>query len=542
MVAARLALFVACLSLVFSPAALADSSTTLALTSFGGLTVDYADGYVFVSGGSGSSSVVVLDAIDGTVVTTISGLSGPSGMALDEGSSTLYVAQEDGSSLAVIDAANTVSTGSIALSPTASPRQVAIAGGRVWFSHDCTGPGAKVASILADGTDLNTYPVSNFVVKCPVFAVSPTDSNTLVMGDTGVSPTTIQAWDVSGDPALLSGAWNAGSTNFLEDLTVSVDGASVLTAAAWPYASQSLALDDYAVEASYATTTASNSVALSADGEYVAAGRAGTSGPDVYVYNTSTGSLVRTYELGATKTLKPRGLAFSDDASKLYAVAGDAASGKIVVHVLGSPTTATLAPTSVSLNASASKLQYKRSVHLTAHVNGATTGSIAIYATPFGETRQLVGTGTVDGSGKFTASWVMKQKTTFTAEYEGDDSHAISTSAGRVVSVYAVATMRMTNYYGKSGKYRLYRSGHYPTGIGSVVPNHRNLPLKFVAEGYFGGKWRVVARRTLYIGATGSIGVYLKSKTRGMYRLHCIFAGDSDHLADTSPWSHFRIT
>jgi DNA-binding beta-propeller fold protein YncE len=536
---AGLGVVLAAATLVTAPGARADTSTQLSLTSFGALVVDDVDGYVFVSGGAGSSALEILD-IDGNLVTTI-GLSGPSGMAFDPASSTLYVAEAGASTLAIIDAATPQKTGSISVAPTAAPRQLALAGGRLWFSHDCAGPGLKVASIRTDGGDIRTYPGSNFPSFCAVFAVS-TDGNTLVVGDTDVSPTTIHAYDVSTDPpTLLSGAWNAGNTNFLEQLVVSTDGASVFSAAAWPHGAQRLSLSDYAVEASYATPNAANSLALTTDGAYLAVGRGGTSGADVFVYRTETGAFLRTFELGSKETLQPRGLAFSADASKLFAATRDAASGKIVLRALGAPTV-TPAPTSVSLAASASKLKYNRTVRLTAHVTGATTGSVSIYATPHGEARQFVATGPVDASGNFSASWVMKQKTTFRAEYEGDAEHAVSVSAGRVVSVYAIATVRMTNYYGISGKYRLYRSGRYPTAVGTVVPNHQNLTLEFVAQRYSDGAWRTIARRTLYIDATGSIAVYLRATTRANYRMRSVFAGDTDHLGDQSPWAYFRIT
>jgi DNA-binding beta-propeller fold protein YncE len=537
---AWLVLLVLVPSLLAPATAFGGNSTTLPLTSYGGLSLAEADGHVFVSGGNGSSTIAVLDT-DGNLVSTITGLSAPSGMAYDASSSTLYVAQRDASSIAVIDAATATKSGSLSISPLSAPRQLALAGGRLWFSHDCPSGAPQVgtvASIAADGSDLDTGAIA--MTNCLTFAVSPS-GETLVIGDTEVGPTTIRAYDISTDPpTLLAGAWNAGGSSFLEQMAVEADGAAVLTAGAWPHAVQSLSLTDLSVAASYATISGPNSVALSADGNFLAAGRAGPSGVDVFVYETGSGSLVRTYELGARQTLQPRGLAFSADAGELYAVTRHAKTGQLILRVLGAPTSAP-ATTSTTL-AAPTPVTYNRTIRVKAHVNGATSGTVAIYATPYGSARELVAVGRVDDAGNFSVLFRMKTKTTFVAEYEGDDAHAVSKSSGRVVRVLAIATLRMTHYYGRSGQWRLYHAGTYPRATGSVIPSHPGVYLTFVAQRYAFGAWRRVAKRTLFIGPSGAINVYLKTKIRASYRMRTTFGGDVDHLGDTSPWAYFRIT
>jgi hypothetical protein len=53
-----------------------------------------------------------------------------------------------------------------------------------------------------------------------------------------------------------------------------------------------------------------------------------------------------------------------------------------------------------------------------------------------------------------TAAFKATAKTTFTARYEGTDVYAPSRSGGRIVAVYAVATVVMANYYGIPGERR----------------------------------------------------------------------------------------
>jgi hypothetical protein len=208
--------------------------------------------------------------------------------------------------------------------------------------------------------------------------------------------------------------------------------------------------------------------------------------------------------------------------------------------VFESPT-AVLRATSTSLAVSATKAKYNATVKLTAHLTGTKTGTMSIYATPYGGAKTLVRAGAVNRYGNLTASFTMKQKTTFTAEYSGSATHAASKSGGKVVAVYALATVKMINYYGTSGKYRLYRAGTYPDALGAVKPNHAGHNLKFVAQTYWNGAWRGVASDTFPIEFDGTVLAYLISTTRGTYRMRTVFAGDADHLGDTSPWAYFQI-
>jgi hypothetical protein len=53
-----------------------------------------------------------------------------------------------------------------------------------------------------------------------------------------------------------------------------------------------------------------------------------------------------------------------------------------------------------------------------------------------------------------TAAFKATAKTTFTSRYEGTDVYAPSRSGGKIVAVYAVATVVMANYYGIPGERR----------------------------------------------------------------------------------------
>jgi DNA-binding beta-propeller fold protein YncE len=108
--------------LLWAPAAAADSLTHLSI-GYSDMVVDEANEQVFVSGGPGSASIVVLDL-------------------------------EDGDAISKIDTATLTESGRLAVAPKSEPHAVALAGGRVWFGHDCGDPESGMSSMATDGSDL----------------------------------------------------------------------------------------------------------------------------------------------------------------------------------------------------------------------------------------------------------------------------------------------------------------------------------------------------------------------------------------------------
>jgi hypothetical protein len=515
----------------------AHGATRLALGNFGDMVVDPAHSHVFVSSRDGGTSVVVLD-YDGNVVDTISGLSHPWGMALDEGTSTLYVAESGGSTIATVDTSTLEVTDHLSVAPWTSPRWLALAGGRLWFAHDCiTSSDAGMASIALDGSDLQTPDGADLPYYCPTFAPSPTDPDVMAVVDKGVSPSTIYVYDVStATPSLIVKKTNAPIG---PDLVISPDGSELLGMASTGVGA--LRLSDLALLRTYPSNGRANAAAITADGGFVAAGRGTTTDdPDVFVYNASTLAEARRFTLGVTaNNLLDGALAFSPDKSRLFAVTTDG-DGHIDFRAIQSPTVVQK-KTSTSISLSATKIQYNHAVTVKAHVNGTKKGTVSIYAKPYAGTKTLVKTGSLNSDGNFSASYKATKKTTFTAEYNGTDVFAPSKSGGKAVAVHAIAKVVMANYYDIKGGYKLYHRGAYPETIGDLIPAHSGSTLKFVVQRYAFGKWRQVASDT-FPADGGSVWAQFVSKTRGTYRIHTVFGGDAQNLADTSPWAYFKIT
>jgi hypothetical protein len=522
------------LGAAFSPAALA-GTTQLPFTALGEVVVDPTNAHVFVSGGATASSVVVLD-YDGNLVATLTGQQGATGMALDESTGTLYVALRNASAISKIDTTALTETSRFATTGMSAPARVALAGGRLWFSYGCNNSGG-VGSAALDGTDLQTELGS--ASSCNRFATSPADADALAASDVGGS--SVSVYDVSsGSPVLSSSSFSPGGAANIKHLVFAPDGADLLIASGSPYAVQSFSVADFTLSGSYATGPYPVAAAISADGAYVAGGADAYYNADVFTFDESTGDEIRRWNFGEGYVLLDGGLAFSPDASRLFAITDNPATGKIDFRVLGAPTVPA-APTTLTLTASRTTVTYGRSARLTAHLIGA-GGLVSFYGTPYAGGKTLLGTVAVDGSGIASLTVRPTRKTWYTAEYAGDDTHAGSSSAEVIVRVQARTSVVLSGHYARSGRYKLYHLGRNPRARGTVAPKHVGSALKFVAQRYRSGGWGTVATATLTIQSDGSAYGVLRNTRLGRYRIRTIFGGDSDHLGSKSSWAYLRIT
>jgi hypothetical protein len=511
--------------------ALAGTATPLALTSFGELAVDDAHEHVFVSSGPFGSSIVVLD-FDGNVVTTITGQQGARGMALDAASGILYVALENASAISRIDTTTLTEVSRFATTGMSGPRSLALAGGRLWFDYNCGGPGG-IGSAALDGSSIE----AEGGIECATLATTPGDPDLLAAAV--VRRSAVRLYDASSGALVGAGSTDApASATDVRDLALSADAGKLLVASADLTGVKSLLVADLSPVGSFASGSPL-AVAASADGGFLAAGAEAASANDIFIYQ-SNGTLVRSWDVGGSNNLlSDRGLAFSADGSRLFAVTHTPA-GNLTFRTTASPTVAPTA-TSVTLSASAAKVVYGRSVTLSAHLSGS-TGSLSFYATPLGSPKTLVGTVAVDGSGNASLSVSPSAKTTYTAQFAGSDAAAPSTSPGRTVAVQAKTTVALRRFYGTSGKYKLYRYPRDPYVLGTVAPNHYGKSIKFVAQRYSRGAWRTETSRMVAITPDGTAYAFLRNTVRGTYRVRVIFGGDADHLASSSPWAYLRIT
>ena len=635
---ARLSVCVALASAIaaFSPggAWAAEASTPLNdVGLFTTILVDDANGRVFVSG---TDRTAVLD-FDGNRIGTLP--AGGDGLVLDPDSPTLHVAIGGARSVSSFNRLSLDFLTSFVVFP-AVPLDIVLSHGRFWFADGCGLAEVGLASVERDGSELRRYAGDDFPRGCGRLVGMPGSPDQLLMADTHFSPPPLFRYEIVDDVPILrarnSEAGPPGSR--LAALAVTPDGTKLITAGS-PTSLQSFDATDLSPAGpTYAMEGWSTAVAVSADGSLVAGGRdAPSSSRDVLVFARQSAALGRTYDLGEHMYVAPRGLAFSGDRSRLFAVGtgaagltffvlpnpglratslslssspdpvpiggtvtisgrlsdlnGSGAGGRLIEILSKAPngalefrantttdsdghftypdplplveaggtyvyearfsgdatfTASTQSreiqvakrTTTLALQSSHRRTPYDRSVTLRARLTGPASGVVSIFARPHGQARTLVKRGSVDAGGVLAASYRMKRKTVFTAEYAGDLMHMGST-ASRGVEVRALINIALAGQYGKSGKYALFRVGNDPKVTASVVPSHADQRVKFIAQKLISGSWRTTGTARFPIRADGSAVAFLNA-VGGTYRVRVSFGGDADHLGATSRWRYLK--
>jgi hypothetical protein len=509
------------------------SSTAIPLTAFGRIEVSTDPGfpYVFVSGGQGQSGIVVLD-FAGNIVTTIPGETDATSMVAH--GSTLYVARCNGSGIDTIDLSTLTVSGTLATGGVTGC-YLAEAGGRLWFETDPLGLGTMTSISLSDGTR-TPYPLLGYFGD---FATGGRDGGLLVPMN--------HVLDISGGAPVDRGSFSVSGASSYTDETLSADGGSLFVATGGsPYVVSRFSTADPPTRVgTYPVGYYPNAVVVSPDGTHLATGRLDHH-PDVQVYPIGATAPNRLYTIGPQyygPFIEPRGLAFSPDGSKLFAVGSAASSGDpLVFDVLAGPE---LRESSLSLSVSSAVVTYNHAVTVTAHLTGHSTNrTVSIFRTPQGGSPQLVKSALIGPLGNVTASVVMKRNTTFVARYSGDASYASSASPERLVLARAVVTMAALRSYATVAGVHLYHAAVHPTFGGRVIPSHAGKCVRFHLERKSLGLWRDAGSSPCFrLSLRSSIVVSVSGIPHGhLYRIRMSFDGDVDHYGAWSKYAVFEIT
>ncbi|MFE9598842.1 YncE family protein [Streptomyces hokutonensis] len=298
----------------------ADSSTVLPVSSHWQTVADSTHHHVYISA-PGSDAVVATD-FDGQVIKTIGQLDGARGMALSRDENTLYVALPEADAIAAVDTSTLEETRRFATGDGTAPESLALAGDELWFSYRASWSGAIGSISVGDPepvVDPGNVPDFTWYGK-PLLASSPASPDLLVAGESEVSPGALRVYDVtSGQTQEIAYNENPGGT--VEDLAVTPDGQSVVTAADSVYYHQQFRLSDLTQTGQYDTGPYPTAVAIAPDGT-VAAGIVAGGDSDIYVYPPGSTTPARTVVLGSSsyRDLLRRGLAWASDGSRLFAV------------------------------------------------------------------------------------------------------------------------------------------------------------------------------------------------------------------------------
>jgi hypothetical protein len=128
-------------------------------------------------------------------------------------------------------------------------------------------------------------------------------------------------WDVSSGNLVQTTSFSTpGGADDLRDIALTPDGSELLISAANLSTINAFLLADSSLAHSYATGPDTLAVAITADGGFVAGGADAPSGKDIFVFESDE-TPVRSWDVGgSTNLVSDRGLAFSADNTRLFAV------------------------------------------------------------------------------------------------------------------------------------------------------------------------------------------------------------------------------
>lgn len=518
--------------LTVSPAQ-ADGIVSLPIAGFSDILVDQAHGHVFITGGTGSSSIVVTN-LDGAIQTSIPNAYGAAQMLLSQDGTKVYVGLTQADGVGVIDT-TTLAMTKVSTGATTCPYDVAETAGRIWYSYSCTGSGG-VGYISTSDNSVHAGIRNEFGRM--TLESSPNLPGEVVLARVGTSPGQIYIATVTeGEGGAVTLPTRVQVEVDARDLAITPDGSRIVTTEMAPYEHPVYLTADLSADGSYATDAYPNAVAIRADG-MVAAGIDGD--PDIWLYQAGSRELFRSYTFSSpSMRVAEGGLAFGS--TRLYAIEqtgywSDATYRLRVITPRGKST--------VTIKASAATYSFGATAKATVHLTSTSPNrQVSVYATPYGGTEKLIRTANVDAGGNLTASTAVTRRTTFRVAYAGDANVDPST-ASTTAAVRAKVTPAMKNYFGRSGSYYLYHPAKVAALVGTVAPNHGGDCLYFKAQYYGGGAWR-------YLGGTGCVHMTSTSRAAGLLdsnglvgvkvRMRAEWRGNTENAAKNSAWRYLKF-
>jgi ribosomal protein S11 len=522
------------------------------MTSFYQVVADTAHGHLFISQGSNSQNHIIVTDLTGKQVASITGQDGVMGLALSADGSTLYAALSAGHAVTAIDTSTLQQTASYPVGNANTPADVAVQSGKVWVSYD-TGTAGQAAigdiDLSAVSPAFATQAAMGGWYAAPQLAADPSDTGVLVAAEPGMSPSSVASYDVTADPATV----RAQSVSFQNcsnesDLAVVPGGLQLVLACGAPYAHYRYSTADLSQQGSYGSTNYPDAVAIDAAGD-VAAGTANNpANPDVYVYHQGGDTALNTYNLASSgANLMPRGLAWSADGSRLFAVLHGSAYS---VQVITGPTL--IRPT-LAVTTGPTTFTYEPTVHVTAHLGTTSTNrAVSIYAQQFGsKSKTLLKSGNVNTSGNLTASYKAPHSTTFSVVFAGDANYAPRTVT-HVVYVRAKVAETLGGYYRSRViggiTYRLFHRRGVLRATSTVSPNKSGQCVKFEVQEHYQGAWHanvITKCGSLNSSSKISVGFGLTHAGIGFhYRIRADYlrsSRDTTNLSNDSVWKYLMV-
>jgi hypothetical protein len=227
------------------------------------------------------------------------------------------------------------------------------------------------------------------------------------------------------------------------------------------------------------------------------------------------------------------------------------ARGRVIYHLTadGSATTDVTVqvagkPTDLSIHVRPSPAGAERTVHVTAHLDSATTDrGVTLFLRPYDRSKKQFDQGTVDANGDRSADHVVHRRTTFIATFAGDSAYA--PAAARVtLRVRAVLDEQLKGYFRSSGSARVYHRDDNPVLAVHMLPERKGSCLFFRAQHKRHGDWvRSAVSSCVHTDSTGrAIGVLQGRHITGVaYRLRAEWHGTKSLARRAGAWMRLKF-
>jgi hypothetical protein len=376
------------------------TAVTLPITNYSHMLVDPAHQHLFITSGSGSTSILVTD-YSGQTVATIPNESGATGLALSPDGSTVYAALAGGDAISAISTGTLAETARYATGTGTDPTYVAATSGKIWFSYDAAAAQAGIGSI-----DPSTSPATvTLSAAAGTWTIPPvlaaTASGELVASEPSQSPNELATYDVSSGTAVVLAPQQffTEAGNF-RSMAITPDGQDVVTASGAPYEQEIFKVSDLSSVGDYPTAAYPTSVAIASDGT-VAAGTCCSydtnANPtnEIFMFAPGTTTPLNTISFGSNQ-LADDGVALTPDDSLLFAITLQNAPTLNIVTNPSQPAPPAQDPTSTAVTCSPNPDAIGQATTCTATV----TDTAASPTTPAG----TVSFGASANDGSFSAS------------------------------------------------------------------------------------------------------------------------------------------
>jgi hypothetical protein len=512
---AATALAVLVSSVALSVAAAGSASAEPAvLTQPVGLVADGALQRVFVA--DQDNGRILATDYTGTLVGLNVGFGRPSDLALSDDGHTLYAALPTSHEIVALDAADLQVKTRYDLGAGTDPREVAFAGGRLWFSYRTTGedgffhgnlgsidpaaPDAAAAVALGQLPD-TVAPYYN----AAILDADPSAPGLLSFADSGDSPGALNVLDVSGATPQVVAKTDGGQ--YFGDIDL-VPGASQV-------------LWDGSRKLSYAGGTFTEA------GELTETGWSGDVSPSgliaqaydrhVSVYKPGATTPVRRFDTGTSSRIGD--VAWAPDSSRLFALAGTGST--FTLKAYSGPA---LSVPSLTIDAPASATRAKPLTvkgRITANVPFPAGVRLAVTRTDLESTGGKALTPVAvkaDGTYSFTDIPPAGGTVTYKVTYAGDAEHTSAGASDKVAVSRATPTLTLNN----NGK--LYNYGTDVTFTAHLGSTYKNRTVEIWADPFGGDKPKKLLK-TGKVNSSGNISAIV-DMTRDT-AVTAVFKGDA---------------